>query len=81
VFCIHFGNYFLPPFALGCRTLGNSGGHLSFASLNVLASLLVIPNFSRSDSEITVTLHPTVLNSSAALLVSSMSWATLLGLV
>ena len=76
-----FRYYFLPPFALGRRTFGNSGGHLSFASLKVFASLLVIPNFSRSVSEIAATLHPTVLNSSAALLVSSMSWATLLGLV
>jgi hypothetical protein len=53
---------------------------LSFATLNVLASLLVIPNFSRSVSEIAVTLHPTVLNSSVALPVSFISWITLLGL-
>lgn len=68
--CLHFPDYLLPAFAFGRRTFGNSGGHLSFASFRVLASLLVIPSFSLSVSEMAMILHPTVLNNSAALLVS-----------
>jgi hypothetical protein len=67
---LHFPDYLLPAFAFGRRTFGNSGGHFSFANFRVLASLLVIPSFSRSVSVMAVILHPTVLNSSAALLVS-----------
>jgi hypothetical protein len=57
-------------FVFGCRTRGNSGGHFSLASLMLFASLFVIPRDSRSESVIALILHPTVLNSSAALLVS-----------
>jgi hypothetical protein len=63
--------YLLPAFAVGRRTRGNSGGHFSFASLYVFASLLVIPRFSRSESLIATILQPTVLNNSVALLISS----------
>jgi hypothetical protein len=76
---LHFPDYLLPAFAFGRRTFGNSGGHFSFASFRVLASLLVIPSFSRSVSEMALILHPTVLNSSAALLVSVNTRKSLLG--
>lgn len=59
-------------FDLACfRGLGNSGGQTNFASLYVFASLLVILRRSRSASVMAVILHPTVLNSSVALRISS----------
>ena len=61
---------YLLPLAAGRRTRGNSGGHLSFASFCVLASLFVNPRFSLSASLIATILHPTVLNSSCVLDVS-----------
>ena len=60
----------LPGFAVRRCIRGNSGGHLSFASLHVLASLLVIPRRSISDSVRGTILQPTVLNNPTALFVN-----------
>jgi hypothetical protein len=55
---------------VGRWTRGNTGGHFKIASLTDFASLFVIPRFSRSVSLSATIRHPTVLNNSAALLVS-----------
>jgi len=70
IICRVISNHAFPDWAFGRRTRGNSGGQLSFANLNVFASLFVMPRFSLSDSERATILHPTVLNSSIALHIS-----------